>query len=249
MAFLNYARQVIPTLNVSGEIMWKLFPQKVEKCSVWAQYTQAHDQTDFTKSPDCMKYAYSILLWVLQKPSTVKFTSYKVEYFEKVIGSLLNEAALEQMSTLLPDKVRPYKDQMEETRPMLDRQREQHLAMQKAEKAAAKKNAKKRLLERSRVLMSETEKKKLEIAEQRMSEGKKVRVNLSAEPKWRFIISQNKNDGILLGKYGNGGVKDLGIRGFLNEDDSGMDLGELLKNLAGERSKRDKEIPVPAEKK
>lgn len=107
MAFLNYARQVIPTLNVSGEIMWKLFPQTVEKCSVWAQYTQAHDQTDFTKSPDCMKYAYSALLWALQKPSTVKFTSYTVEYFEKVIGSLLNEAALEQMSTLLPDEVRP----------------------------------------------------------------------------------------------------------------------------------------------
>ena len=110
VAFLNYANQVMPTLNISEDIIWKIFPATVLKCSKWASYAQANDKTDFSKSPACMKFAFGILNGTAEKPSQVKFSVHLVEYFKKVIGGLITRDALEQMQTLLPDIVRPVLD-------------------------------------------------------------------------------------------------------------------------------------------
>jgi hypothetical protein len=33
VAFLNYARHVIPTLNISTNIIWELFSSNIKKCA------------------------------------------------------------------------------------------------------------------------------------------------------------------------------------------------------------------------
>lgn len=235
VAFLNYAHQVMPTLNISENIIWKIFPATVTKCSHWANYVQADDTADFSKSPDCMRYVYRILNSTAVKPSQVKFSIHLVEYFKKVIGGLINRNALEQMQTLLPDIVRPTMDpdMWEESKRRIDEGQKVHKAMLRREKSAAKKNFKKRFLQQKRVLMSEDQKKKSELAEKRISEGKHVNIKLGFEPKWHFIIDQSKTGGINLESYGNGGVEDLGLSYFF-EDEVG--LGVFLKSLAKERS-------------
>jgi hypothetical protein len=249
-AFLNYARQVIPTLNISSKIIWKIFTAKVEKCAKWTVYTQADQDTDFSKSPDCMTYSYGILEQALAKPSNVRFTHYRVDFFQNVIGALINRAASEQMATLIPDIVRPFSEIMQETEEIISGYRKMNKQTLKSNKEAAMKNSKKIILQQKRVLMSEEKKKKLDLNEQRMMEGKRVKVNLSAEPHWHFIVSQNKNDGIKLETYGDGGVRDLGISNFLDKGSSSMDFGAMLKNLATKSSKSDKKIKTTsAEKK
>jgi hypothetical protein len=68
-------------------------------------------------------------------------------------------------------------------------------------------------------------------------------------PQWHFIVSQNKNDGIKLETYGDGGVEDLGISNFLDKGSSSMDFGAMLKNLASESSNSEKKKTTSAEKK
>jgi hypothetical protein len=110
VAFLNYARHVIPTLSISSNIIWELFPPNINKCAKWVEYAQANNKTDFTKSKDCTKYAFKILVSTIEKPSKVSFRSQDIDYFENVIGALINKAALEQLATILPDINRKPKD-------------------------------------------------------------------------------------------------------------------------------------------
>ena len=116
---------------------------------------------------------------------------------------------------------------------MIDEERKVHEAMVRREKSIAKKDSKKRFLQQKRVLMSEDQKKKSELAQKKTSDGKYVNVNLSFEPKWHFIIDQSKNGGINLESYGNGGVENLGLSDFFKDDDS---FGTMLKELAIEKS-------------
>jgi hypothetical protein len=249
-AFLNYAHQVIPTLNISSHIIWKIFTAKVEKCAKWTVYTEADQDTDFTKSPDCMTYTYGILDQALSKPSKVRFSNHRVDFFQKVIGALINRAASEQMANLIPDIVRPTSEIMEGSQEIISSFRHINKQTLKSNKEAAMKNSKKRILQLKRVLMYEEKKKNLDLAEQRMTEGKRVKVKLSAEPQWHFIVSQNKNAGIKLETYGDGGVRDLGISNFLDKGSSSMDFGAMLKNLATKSSNSDKKKKTTsAEKK
>jgi hypothetical protein len=249
-AFLNYALQVIPTLNVSSHILWKIFSAKVQRCAKWTVYTEADRDTDFTKSPDCMTYSYGILKQALAKPSNVRFTHHRLDFFQNVIGALINRAAYEQMANLIPDILKPHSEIMQDSEEIISVFRDINKQTLKSNKEAAMKNSKKRILQQKRVLMSEENKKKKELNEQRMTEGKRVKVNLSAEPQWHFIVSQNKNDGIKLETYGDGGVRDLGISNFLDKGSSSMDFGAMLKNLATKSSKSDKKIKTTsAEKK
>jgi hypothetical protein len=250
VAFLNYARQVDPTLSITDQIIWKLFPAKVLKCSAWATRAQADAKADFSKSPECMKYAYMILEYTTVKPSHVKFSVATLEYFKRVIGGLINKLALEQLNTLLPNIVRPIDDpeSMVQSWLNIDERKNAHKAMKRQEKSAAKKNSKNKFLQQKRVLMSEDEKKKRELSEQRMREGKDVNVKLSFEPKWHFIIDQSKKGGINLETYGDGGIEDYGLSNIADHEKR-MDLGRMLKKLATERSKQEKKNSAPAEKK
>lgn len=97
--------------------------------------------------------------------------------------------------------------------------------------------------------MTEDQKKKSELDQQRIEEGKNVKPKLFAKPKWHFVVPLNRIDGIKLETYGNGGIERLGIRGLLDEDSSVMDLGAMLKMIAKEKSSSKKEKATPAEKK
>jgi hypothetical protein len=163
-AFLNYARQVIPTLNISANIIWNIFSAKVDKCAKWTVYTQADEDTDFTKSPDCMTYTYGILKQALSKPSKVRFSHDRLDFFQNVIGALINKVASEQMATLIPDIVKPYSELMEESGAIITRYQQINKQTLISNKEAAMKNTKKRILQQKRVLMSEDEKKKQELA-------------------------------------------------------------------------------------
>jgi len=97
-AYLNYARHLVPTLDVTDKILWSGFPSAVKECSEWIQYTQSNSSSDFTKSRGCLKYVYLNLDKVLQKASEVRLSKWKWNFFTDVIAHLITPDALEQMN-------------------------------------------------------------------------------------------------------------------------------------------------------
>jgi len=232
-AYLNYARQVIPSMAVDDQILWKMFPDDVHKCSEWIQYTEANSDSDFTRSAPCLKYGFKVLEKSLGKPSDLRFSEEFTTYFEEVIGGIITPEAGEQMNALLPTTVRPMKQVRWESRGELrwiDNVHKMMLDWRKAQKA--KKNSKQN---KGRVLMSEIEKKRLENAEKDMENGEDTDINKIRTPtEWGFLVAQDPRKGIMIGEYRDHGAPAVDIKSFLDGQDS-MDLGKLLSNLRAEK--------------
>jgi hypothetical protein len=89
MAYLAYARQIDPTLDIDEKILYKidLFKSPVSKCQEWVKRTQASSKSDFTGSLSCLKFGFSKLRRIIKLGKYIKFCPHFVKYLKNVVNT------------------------------------------------------------------------------------------------------------------------------------------------------------------
>jgi hypothetical protein len=89
MAYLAYARQVDPTMDIDEKILYKmnLFKSPVSKCQDWVTRTQASSNSDFTGSLSCSKFGFSKIRMTMELGKNLKFDPYFVKYLKNVVNT------------------------------------------------------------------------------------------------------------------------------------------------------------------
>lgn len=106
LAYLNYAKQLRPDLDIDHSILFEIFPKKIQGCIEWVKFTGANthpSDVDYTKSRECLNYAYEKLNAYMRKPQDI-FLSSKWKYFMNVVVKALAVSDLkEELDLLFPE--------------------------------------------------------------------------------------------------------------------------------------------------
>lgn len=106
-AYLNYAQQINPILNISHSILFKIFSNKIQKCSEWAQFANASVNSDMTAGRECLIYAYEKMNKLLIDSTQIRINRYMWQFFFEIVNTLTKPAKTEEVEEIMPDIVKP----------------------------------------------------------------------------------------------------------------------------------------------
>lgn len=110
VAYLAYARQVDPTMDIDEKILYNmtLFKSPVSKCQDWVTRTQATSKSDFTGSLSCLKFGFSKIRLILENGKDLKFDPYFVKYLKNVVNTQATTRIQNRLSDILPITLLPF---------------------------------------------------------------------------------------------------------------------------------------------
>ena len=115
LAYLNYARQIRPNIELDHSILYEAFSNKLTPCSEWIDFSNANKTKDLNVGRECQKYALEKMSLQLNDPLQVRMNRGLYTYMKNIMRTLLHSDHMEEMITYFtPDKVIPPGDFDEE---------------------------------------------------------------------------------------------------------------------------------------
>lgn len=114
LAYFMYAREIKPTVDLDSEMLYKIFPNKLQKCSEWIMMSDANNNKDLSQGRECQAYALEKLENLLEDPMQMKMNMSLSRFVKTILKILLNRDYLpEALTELFPESVEPhYADKM-----------------------------------------------------------------------------------------------------------------------------------------
>lgn len=106
-AYLNYAKQVDPTILLQNTEFDTMFNDKVKDCSNWLEFTRTNYSGDLTMSRECINYGLSIINHTLPDTKDLTFTRVYWKFTLQIANTLATRKTANILMNYLPGKMRP----------------------------------------------------------------------------------------------------------------------------------------------
>jgi len=106
-AFLNYAKQVDPTVMINSNEFDSMFYNDVTGCANWLKFTRTDYSGDLTRSRECISFGLSLIKSVIPDSKNLTFDSVYWRYVKEVSNTLATRKVRDYLQEYLPSKMRP----------------------------------------------------------------------------------------------------------------------------------------------
>lgn len=106
-AFLNYAKQVDPTVSIETSEFDSMFNPTVAGCANWLKFTRTNYSGDLTRSRECISFGLSLIKDVIPDSKNLTFEPIYWRYINEISNTLMEKTASDHFKKYLPRKMRP----------------------------------------------------------------------------------------------------------------------------------------------
>ena len=106
-AFLNYAKQVDPTVSIQTSEFDGMFNPTVEGCANWLKFTRTDYSGDLTRSRECISFGLSLIKYVIPDSKNLTFEPIYWRYINEITNTLMHTKIKDRFQKYLPSKMRP----------------------------------------------------------------------------------------------------------------------------------------------
>lgn len=106
-AFLNYAKQVDPSVMIQSTEFDSMFYNEVTGCANWLKFTRTDYSGDLTRSRECISFGLSLIKSVIPDSKNLTFDPVYWRYIKEVSNTLATRKVRDSLQEYLPSKMRP----------------------------------------------------------------------------------------------------------------------------------------------